>query len=108
KGVRFMWSDPLHETWLPKNQAYETLAKAASGDLVLFCGADVRFETDSITKIVNYNLSKGLKMTTVLPQRVYIQKPQIIQPMRYWWELVLPRFWMKQPPSISTCWIIDR
>jgi hypothetical protein len=31
-----------------------------------------------------------------------------IQPMRYWWELALPRRLFNRPPVLSTCWLIER
>jgi glycosyltransferase involved in cell wall biosynthesis len=107
-GVRFIHGDQPRDTWLPKNQAYDTLAQAAEGDFVLFCGVDVRFGPDTINQLVRYAQINNLAMVSALPQRTYQGQPQVLQPMRYWWELALPRFWMKQPPSISTCWLINR
>src|SRR6185312_7101939 len=32
----------------------------------------------------------------------------ILQPMRYAWELSLPRRLLRRPPVLSTCWLIKR
>jgi hypothetical protein len=107
-GVRFIAGDPPREAWLAKNQAYDALADAATGEYILFCGADVRFAPDTITNLVEYALATRRTMVSVLPQRLHPRHLQLILPMRYWWELAPPRFWMRQPPSLSTCWLIER
>lgn len=115
QGVRFIRGEKPHEAWLAKNQAYARLAESASGDLVLFAGVDIRFEPDSIRRIVAYALEKNKEMVCVMPlnaPRKDSTEPRLaiplLQPMRYVWELWLPRRLFKRPPVLSSCWMISR
>ena len=56
-GVRFVLGEEPKETWLPKNQAYDRLLGEASGEIILFCGVDVRFVPDTLRKIVSEMLT---------------------------------------------------
>ncbi len=108
-GVRFIHGEEPHLNWLAKNQAYDALSDAATGDIILFCGVDVRFEKDSIQNAVQYMIENKLDMISILPSRVqYSITEQIIQPLRYWWELAIPRYLLVQPPSLSSCWLIQK
>ncbi|HEX8763140.1 MAG TPA: glycosyltransferase [Candidatus Saccharimonadales bacterium] len=109
-GVRFVQGQEPAETWLPKNQAYDRLAKEASGTYLLFCGADIRFEHDAIRRIVSTMLERHKQMLCVLPTRQASAYGRFspIQAMRYWWELVPPRRMFARPPVISSCWSITR
>lgn len=109
-GVRFIQGEEPNDTWLAKNQAYDHLLRESNGELVLFCGVDVRFEPDSLRKLVSLMITRKKVMASVLPMR----SPQaygttsLIQAMRYWWELVPPRRLLKRPAVLSTCWIARR
>jgi glycosyltransferase involved in cell wall biosynthesis len=108
-GVRFVQGDEPAERWLAKNQAYEKLYKEATGQLILFCGVDVRFAPTSIRHMVNVLQSRKKAMLSVLPVREQSSlAATFIQPMRYWWELALPRRLFNRPPVLSTCWLIKR
>lgn len=108
-GVRFIKGEAPHETWQPKNQAYDRLVKAASGKYVLFCGVDVRFAPGSLRQITATLLTKKKRMLCVLPWRAdKAEGLAIVQTMRYWWELVPPRRLFRRPPVLSTCWIIEK
>lgn len=108
-GVRFVKGDEPAERWLAKNQAYEKLYKEASGDLILFCGVDVRFGTSTIRQMVNVLHDRNKSMLSVLPMRQNSTlSAAFIQPMRYWWELALPRRRFNRPAVLSTCWLINR
>ncbi len=108
-GVRFIKGDSPENNWLPKNQAYQKLLDNAMGEIVLFCGVDTRFAPHTITKLVSLLLTKNLHMISVLPIRVTSSNlASLIQPMRYWWELALPRDLFKSPPVLSTCWVANR
>lgn len=109
-GVRFIKGEEPDETWLAKNQAYAHLEREASGELVLFCGADVRFERDSLRKLVSLMITRKKVMASILPNRPpkAYGTTSLIQAMRYWWELVPPRRLFNRPPVLSTCWIIKR
>ncbi len=108
-GVRFVQGEEPADRWLAKNQAYEKLYKEATGEVMLFCGVDVRFGTSAIRQMVNLMHERNKAMLSVLPVRVNNDvSAAFIQPMRYWWELALPRRWFNRPPVLSTCWLIRR
>lgn len=109
-GVRFLQGEEPQLSWLPKNHAYDRLADEANGQFILFCGVDVRFQPDSIRKLVTALKVKNKRMMSVLPLRqksAYAQL-SLIQAMRYWWELAPPRRLLQRPPVLSSCWIIER
>ncbi len=106
-GVRFVQGEEPRETWLPKTQAYDRLTEEASGEYIIYCGVDVRFEPDSIRQIINTMAAKHKQMMSILPLRA-AQSPAFIQAMRYFWELVPPRRLFRRPPILSSCWIISR
>jgi glycosyltransferase involved in cell wall biosynthesis len=108
-GVRFIeGAVPDEVNWLAKNQAYARLAEQASGDVLLFCGVDVQFEPKSIRLLIERLERKQKDMISVLPLRVPGSEAwaSLLQPMRYFWELCLPRRIFKRPPVLSTCWLI--
>lgn len=108
-GVRFIQGEAPAERWLAKNQAYQQLYQEASGDLILFCGVDTRLGPQAIRSMVNLLHSRKKSMLSVLPIRSQsTPEDAFIQPMRYWWELALPRRLFNRPPVLSTCWMINR
>ncbi|HUP26473.1 MAG TPA: glycosyltransferase [Candidatus Limnocylindrales bacterium] len=108
-GVRFVRGDKPAERWLAKNQAYQKLYQESAGELILFCGVDVRFGSTAIRSMVNLLQAREKSMLSVLPVR-FMGSPMtaLIQPIRYWWELSLPRRLFNRPAVLSTCWIIGR
>lgn len=108
-GVRFVPGAEPAKRWLAKNQAYQKLYEEATGELILFCGADVRFGPHAIRSMVNLMHARDKSMLSVLPIR-FVQSPAsvLIQPSRYWWELSLPRRLFNRPAVLSTCWMIGR
>lgn len=108
-GVRFVPGAEPAQRWLAKNQAYQKLYEEASGDLILFCGVDVRFGTGAIRSMVNLMYARKKSMLSVMPVRTASSPAAaFIQPMRYWWELSLPRRLFNRPAVLSTCWMIGR
>ena len=109
-GVRFVPGEDPKDTWLPKNQAYDRLVQEASGEFILFCGVDIRFNTDTIRKLMQDMLAKDKLMASVLPLRVNgaVADKALIQAMRYWWELAPPRRFFNRPPVLSSSWIIQK
>jgi glycosyltransferase involved in cell wall biosynthesis len=109
-GTRFMAGKNPPEHWLAKNYAYQQLADEANGDILLFCGVDTRFEPDSLELMVETMLGRKKSMLSILPNNLLPsgRNPEsvILQPLRYAWELALPRRWFKRPPVLSTCWLI--
>lgn len=108
-GVRFVQGSDPADRWLAKNQAYEKLYQEATGELILFCGVDVRLGRHAIRSMVNVMNSRNKAMLSVLPIRDRsTPSSAFLQPMRYWWEIVLPRRMFKRPPVLSSCWLINR
>lgn len=109
KGVRFIKGREPDGRWLAKNLAYDKLADEATGEVMLFCGVDVRFGPETIRALVTTLLARDKDMLSVLPRRLNNDVlAAFIQPMRYWWELVPPRRLFNRPPVLSTCWMIRR
>lgn len=111
-GVRFIAGTPSSESWLAKNHAYQQLADEANGEYIVFCGVDARFEPGSLRRLVQVMLHKKKTMMSVMPKNIpeggYGFKALFVQPMRYAWEIALPRKLFRRPPVLSTCWIIQR
>lgn len=108
-GVRFIHGEAPDETrWLAKNYAYEQLSREASGELLLFCGVDIRFEPQTLRLLVAQLLHRDKDMMSVMPLRAAVAQSStsLLQPMRYFWELCLPRRVFKRPPVLSSCWLI--
>lgn len=108
RGVRFITGREPDEDWLAKNQAMSKLYAESSSDILIFCGVDVRFSPDSVTGIVA-QLQDGYDMVGILPFRgEQKERSLFIQPLRYWWELSVPRFRPGRPAVLSTCWAIKK
>ncbi len=108
-GVRFVQGEVPDETrWLAKNYAYAQLAKAASGNVLLFCGVDALLEPQSIGQLIGLLETRGKDMLSVMP--LHAPRPgsgsSLLQSMRYFWEMCLPRRVFKRPPVLSSCWLI--
>lgn len=107
-GVRFIPGENPKTNWLAKNQAYARLSKEATGELLLFMGVDVRLHQKSIYELVALMQHRKLTMLSVMPRRGGQRLlGMLVQPMRYWWELSLPKQLFKIPPVLSTVWMID-
>lgn len=109
RGVRFLQGSPPPTSWIAKNHAYSQLLEEASGEYILFCGTDVRFEINSLRQLTEIMLQKHVNMLSVLPRRDgEIDKHFLLQPMRYWNELAIPHIRDRTPPVLSTCWMAKR
>lgn len=110
-GVRFIHGEePIIESWLAKNNAYNRLYEEANGQYIVFCGVDVRFGPDSLSRLISFMKSNKKQMVSILPRRDSSVHGHfaLIQAMRYWWELVPPRRFFSRPPVMSSCWAIER
>lgn len=108
-GVRFIPGTPPAENWLAKNQAYAKLANESTGQYILYCGVDVRFGPGTIKAMVSDALSRNKRMVCVLPKRINSTiGSAVLQPLRYWWEIALPRRIFNRPPVLSTCWLVEK
>lgn len=106
-GVTFIPGTEFNSEWLAKNWAYQTLLEAANGEIILFCGADTRFSTESLRFLVSSLVSRDKQVLSILPQNVLPPNvySRILQPLRYCWEIALPRRLFNRPPILSTCWV---
>jgi glycosyltransferase involved in cell wall biosynthesis len=108
-GVRFIPGDKVRPNWLAKNQAYATLADAASGEIILFCGVDIRVRPDSVRNLVTEMQRTKSTMLTVMPRNILdggkISMPQV---MRYAREFISSGLGSKNPVTFSTCWLITK
>ncbi len=109
-GVRFLQGEEPRPTWLAKNQAYDQLVNQANGEIILFCGVDVRIQPQTLREVVTLMLDKHKAMVSVLPLRraEATMQASVVQAMRYWWELAPPRRLFNRPPVLSSCWAINR
>lgn len=107
QGVRFLQGSEPEDTWVAKNKAYEQLSRAANSEWILFCGVDIRFEPQSIRRMVAYAEQKQKNMLCIMPINT-LEKGRVplLQPIRYLRELILPRHISKRPPVLSSCWLI--
>jgi len=108
-GVRFVAGEvPDEVNWLAKNQAYQRLSEQASSEILLFCGVDARFNRQTVRQLVEIMVARNKQMMSVMPLRAPEAQASLslIQPMRYLWEIVLPRRLFNRPPVLSTCWMI--
>ena len=107
-GVRFIAGQAPPAHWLAKNYAYQQLAASASGDILVFCGVDLKLATDSLRLMVETMLSQSSLMTSFMPLNVLTKETTVfkalIQPNRYALELARPG--THRPPVLSTCWLI--
>lgn len=109
EGVRFIKGDKVPEDWLAKNYAYQKLLEQASGDVIFFIGTDIRLHKNSIKQSVEFMRAENLDMLCLMPIRTRMGIiAAFVQPMRYWWELAVPRLFPKRPPSLSSAWLVDR
>ena len=108
QGVRYIAGQIPNDNWLAKNYAYQQLADAANGELLLFCGVDLKMAPGALRELVTTMLEKKKLMISILPlnDRPRDIRTLLVQPMRYAWELSLPRRVFNRPPVLSTCWLI--
>lgn len=109
-GVRFLQGEEPRPTWLAKNQAYDYLTREANGEIIIFCGVDIRMQSQTIREIVSLMLDKHKDMVSILPLRRSEARTQssVVQAMRYWWELAPPRRLFRRPAVLGSCWAINR
>ncbi len=109
KGVRFISGQEPNESWVAKNSAMKKLYEESKSDIVIFAGVDVRFSPQTVQSIVAQFEHGLLDMISVLPRRSDRSEGSVfIQPLRYWWELSVPRLFGKRPPALSSLWAIRR
>jgi chlorobactene glucosyltransferase len=65
--IRLLRGTPPPEGWLGKNWACEQLARAAGGEVLLFCDADVRVSPAAVRRTVAALLAERADIVTALP-----------------------------------------
>ncbi len=109
RGVRFIEGKAPAQSWLAKNYAYQQLLDESQGRYVLFCGVDVRFAKTDLRTIFSRVLAEKTRVCSILPSRPKAYDDGfILQPLRYYRELVLPKIFSRVPPVISTVWLAER
>ncbi len=109
QGVRFITGQEPKDSWIAKNSAMNKLFLESRGDIVVFAGVDVRFNEKTVQRIVEQLEHGLLDMISVLPIRNSLHESTVfIQPLRYWWEIAVPRLFGKRPPALSTLWAVRR
>lgn len=106
-GVRFVQGHAPSDSWIGKNRAYQLLAEHSSGDYLIFSGVDTRYGEQTISKIISHMSSQKLDMMSIMPCHEKLGLlSMVIQPIRYF--LMLATATKKNPPVLSTVWIIRR
>lgn len=109
-GVKFVAGEAPPDHWLAKNYAYKQLVEASSGEYILFCGVDSRFDRNSLRLLVEGMIERHKNMISVIPinriPETHRSESLILQTNRYAWELALPRKLVNRPAILSTCWLI--
>lgn len=72
-GARVLTGQPLPKDWLGKSWACQQLAEAATGDLLIFIDADVRFHNNSLLALLQqycqpHNTQSRPSLLTILPR----------------------------------------
>lgn len=110
EGVEFVSGKSLESGWLAKNWAYQQLLETANGEIVLFCGADTRFSKESLRFLVSSLVNRNKSVVSIMPKNIMPagMLKKLLQPLRYSWEICLPRRYLQRPPVLSTCWLAKR
>lgn len=104
-GVRFVQGEFPSDGWLGKNNAYHTLASEARGSFLVFMSVDTRLQPETLSKLVQYMQQYKLSMASVLPaRRGGLSASTLFAPLRYFWQLVLPR--SLNVPTSTSLWAI--
>ena len=109
-GVEFVTGKPAPKNWVAKNWAYQQLLEVSNGEIILFCGADTRFDTEALRFLVTALVDRKKSMISIMPKNLAFNPYgwRFIQPLRYAWEISLPRRLVNRPPILSTCWVAKR
>lgn len=106
QGVRFVQGAEPATGWLGKNQALQTLAQQASGDVIMFISVDTRLQEDSISQLVGYLQHHNLDMLSVLPQnRRGLALSTLMGTLQYVRRIVWP-LTKRHIPVSSKAWLI--
>lgn len=107
-GVRFISGQEPPLGWLGQNWAYEKLYKEASGDYIVFIGADTKIGPRTISRMLQFAKFYTYKMVSVQPMLLHLDFwPQLLQPLRLLWQTTF-RNLLKRPPISNGLWMIEK
>ncbi len=102
-GVRFIQGRQPDSGWIGKNNALSQLLAEASGDYIIFLGADINFGPRTVSRMVAKIRQNQLKMLAVMPRRRQFDLlPAAFNTVRYYAELSLMPW-----PMSNSCWAAD-
>lgn len=105
-GVRFIQGTEPTGDWLGKTKALQALQDHARGEYIMFAGVDTKLSPHSVDKVISYMKLHNLDMVSVQPQRIDgLRMSTILQQLRYYWQVTLPRFSGRVPVATSV-WCI--
>lgn len=108
EGVRFIQGEPPARGWIGRNQAMNSLADQASGEYVMYMDVDTHLSPQSINKLINFTLSNGLDMVSVLPyRRDGWGWATLLTQLRYYWQTCMP-VTARRVPVATQGWMIRR
>ena len=106
-GIRFIGGKEPASGWIGKNQAYETLLKEASGDIIIFAGVDTRLQPQSISLLIKQIKTNNLKLLSVMPYRDHFDwLPSMTRTLRYYLQLAFSGRPVMNLNMISTSLVI--
>jgi chlorobactene glucosyltransferase len=79
--VRVLEEPPLPPGWVGKNWGCEIGSKAATGELLLFTDADVRYHPDAVRATVAWAIQEHADLATLAPR---------VEMIGFWEKLILP------------------
>jgi hypothetical protein len=90
--VRLLAGTPLPPGWLGKPHACHQLAQAATGSVLVFVDADVRFAPDAVAAAVHLLREHRLSLVSPYPRQLAVTVAErLVQPLLQWsWLTTLP------------------
>lgn len=106
-GVRFVAGKPIENGWTGKNHALDTMAREASGSIIIFMDVDTRIQPTTVSTLVQHMVARQLEAMWVLPQRGDVPRWSVLLGhMRYYWEIMTSS--SKRPVSSGSFWGVRR
>lgn len=110
-GVRFIAGKPLPDGWIGKNHALDTMAREASGEIILFLDVDVQISTQTISRLIA-SMADDEQILSVIPQRRDTYRVSaLFGHMRYLWDLTHVGMGGKSASASLWCvrrtWLLD-
>lgn len=101
--VRLITGAPLPPGWLGKPHACHQLAQAATGSVLVFVDADVRFAPTAVAAAVQLLREHGLSLVSPYPRQVSVTPAErLVQPLLQWsWLTTLPLRLAERSPRPS-------